>query len=142
MGFEVFLQSFNASESNGISLQQLMAVFEGRLSKSEYGNYIVRCGRGAKFVDLFVTASKKDPQLITGMTVSRPLQDIRLWNSLYEILRLAPMCLYYPGEGPPLVAQPALAKRKSPIFEALGRPRVVASGKEIRDAIVNDGKKQ
>jgi hypothetical protein len=139
MGFEVFLQTFNASETKGIPLEKLIALFEGRLSKSKYGDYLVRYGRGVMFVDLFVEVSKTDPQLVTTMTVSRPLEDIRLWNSLFEILRVAPMCLYYPGDGPPLVAQPALVKRKSPIFTDLGRPMVVRSGEEIRNAIVNDG---
>jgi hypothetical protein len=89
---------------------------------------------------LYVTASPADPQLIIGMNVASPIADIRLWNALYEVLSVAPMCLYYPGEGPPLVAQPVLVRRKSPIFQDLGRPRIIHSGQDIREAIRSDGK--
>jgi hypothetical protein len=97
MGFDVFLQSFNASDSAGIRLDELAAIFGSALKKSADGDYDLKYGRNA-ICNLYVTASPADPQLIIGMNVASPIADIRLWNALYEVLSVAPMCRIIPAK--------------------------------------------
>jgi hypothetical protein len=104
-------------------------------TESELDRWSVRYGP-YDHCEICVSALSSDPNLLEGLTVSRPCGDIRLWNALLEILRLGNVTLYVPGDAAPLVASVG-AGTHTPrdMVEATGEPRVVTSSREIMEAI-------
>jgi hypothetical protein len=83
-----------------------------------------------------VTPLPSDPSLVESLCVHRPCGDPGLWDALLAVLRLGPVVLYFPGDAPPLVASEAIEEHlPADMVQAMGRPRVVQSGREIVEAI-------
>ena len=83
-----------------------------------------------------VTPLPSNPALVESLCVLRPCDTPRLWESLFWVMRLGSVVLYFPGCAEPLVAS-ELSGEQLPtnMVETLGRPRVVRSGREIVEAI-------
>jgi hypothetical protein len=137
MSFELYLDCVDGNAACGIPRIALAKLFGGALSQVEPGLWQVNYD-ALNSCELYLHLCERGSDTITGMMVSRPCGDLRLWDALFETLRLAPMCLYFPGCISPLVAQATLLDYPSPIFEALGPPHLVASGQEIQRAIVEN----
>ena len=61
---------------------------------------------------------------------------MRLWDALYEVMKLGKVVLYFPGDAPPLIADESVARHlPADMVKALGQPRRVRSGAEIVDVI-------
>jgi hypothetical protein len=73
---------------------------------------------------------------VESLCVFRPCGDLRLWDALLAILRLGPLALYFPGDTPPLMASESAGEHlPADMVQAMGRPRVVRSGREIVEII-------
>jgi hypothetical protein len=86
-----------------------------------------------------VSRFQDNDKLIDGFTVNRPCRDRRLWRALFQVMRMGPVVLYYPGGRSPLVALESATQMLPPdMVDALGQPRVVRSGEEIAETIERD----
>jgi hypothetical protein len=135
VSFQIFVQCFERGEPAGIPLAAVRSLFPVDESKSgpDYGSIkydeVNSC-------DFRVSPLRSNLLLLESMCVFRPCSDLRLWEALLAVLRLGAVALYFPGDAPPLVASLASGEQLPvDMVEAMGRPRVVSSGKEIIDII-------
>jgi len=84
-----------------------------------------------------LTHPEENSDLVTGLTIFRPCIDLRLWNSLYEILRLGDWVLFFPAEKPPIIVsdRKRAAHLPADMRESLGPIREVHSGSEIAEIV-------
>ena len=134
MGFEVYLQCFKDGQKADISRRKISSLFAAFAKKVESHIWDVTYTRNNTCTLYLYRSSNKSR--IEGFTVDRPCGDLRLWNALYELLCLKGVVLYYPGGPTPLVAHESTSGMlPADMIEAIGQPRMVRSGKEIRDDI-------
>jgi hypothetical protein len=135
LSFEVYVQGFKRGEPAGVPRSAVRALFPVVEAESEPGYWSIRYDH-LNSCHVAVSALPADPALVQSLCVVRPCGDPRLWDALLALLRLGPLTLYSPGEGPPLVASEATGEQlPADMVEALGAPRVVRSGSEILAAI-------
>ena len=85
--------------------------------------------------ETYVTAHPSHNESLTFLLVDRPCGDVRLWESLFAILKMGKVAVYFPG-GPPLVASEAVgASLPSEEVESMGQPRCVRSASDILNII-------
>jgi hypothetical protein len=134
MSFELFLSCYRDGEPAGIEEGRLRDVFgdalvreepEFRCWRLEYGSELNGC-------DIFVTRLESDPNQVKALMVSRPVEEARLWDALYRIMRLGDVILFFPGGAAPLFAD-AGAVRHFPreMLDALGHPVIIEEGADI-----------
>ena len=131
MSFELFVQYFDRGEPAGVPRYAVRPLFPVVEAESEPDYWFVRYD-DLNSCHIGVTPLGSDPTLVESLCVLRPCGDPRLWDTLLVILRLGPAVLYFPGDGPPLVASEQLP---AGLVESLGQPRVVRFGQEIAIAI-------
>lgn len=135
MSFEVFVQCFEGGGPAGIPLAAVRTLFPIVEAESVAGEWAVRYDE-LNSCRISVTRLQSNPALMEALCVWRPCVDSRLWDALFEVLRLGPAALYFPGNAAPLVASEAAGEQlPADMVEALGRPRAVRSGQEIIEAI-------
>jgi hypothetical protein len=133
MGFDIYLQCF-AGEPPGISRAAVRALFPIVEQDSEPDSWSVRYDN-VNCCKIGIRPSKVDDKLITALSVNRPCGDVRFWESVFAILRLGPMMLYWPGGGPLVGSKLAARALPAEIAESLGQPACVGSAQEIMAAI-------
>ena len=134
MSFEVFVQCFEGGEPAGMDRKAIRALFPVVEAASERNHWKVRYNRKNESEIYLAPLASKAAQ-VKGFTVSRPCADIRLWEALLAILKGHPAVLYFPGDGP-LVAHRETCRQMPPdMVEALGRPKVVKTAKDILAAV-------
>ncbi len=134
MSFDVYLQCFRGGEPAGLPRAGVRALFPvGPDSEPDY--WRVRYD-DLNSCDIFIVPHPSDGALVRSVCVHRPCRDRRLWDALLGVMRLGPVALYFPAGGSPLVADDAVGPHlPADLVEALGPPRRVGSGLEIRRAI-------
>jgi hypothetical protein len=131
MSLNVYLQCFRDGEPAGLPRAGVRDLFPvGADSEPDY--WRVRYD-DLNSCDIVVVPDPADGALVRSLCVHRPCRDGRLWDALLGVMRLGPVALYFPGDAPPLVADEAAGPHLPPdLVEALGPPRRVGSGEEIR----------
>jgi hypothetical protein len=138
VSFEVYLQCFERGEPAGIDRDFVRSLFPVIEDDSEPDYWSVRYD-SVKAFHVSVGSMETNPSKVTSLGVMRPITDMRLWDALLQILRSGNVVLYWPGCSSPLVAsEPTTAHLPSDMVETLGKPIVVKTSREIREAIEND----
>ena len=107
-----------------------MRCFQSWEEASEPNRWNIRYD-SKNFSEICVTSYAADEDRLSFLTIDRPCGDARLWESLFAILRMGRIVLYFPG-GPPLVADEAVgASLPSDEVESMGSHRRVQSGQDI-----------
>jgi len=139
MSFDVFLNVFKDGEPFGIDRDLVRREFGDAIVEEdpEYSRWRLQYGDNPiNSCDVYVSGPNVDPAAISSLLVNRPVAEERLWDSLYRIMRLGHFVLYFPGGRSPLFAdEHAIRHCPAGLVEALGPPRVVRAGREIREAI-------
>ncbi|HEY3297762.1 MAG TPA: hypothetical protein VGK34_03820 [Armatimonadota bacterium] len=134
MSFEVYLQFFDNSEEAGVDSVSVREAFVP-YSTMDKPDVLSICYDDRNSCDVFLDYLQ-DTSLVSGLTISRPCQDNRLWDSLIAIMRQGNAILYFPGGEHPLVASPsAIPHLPTDMVEALGNPFVVENAGELLAAM-------
>jgi hypothetical protein len=132
MSYDVWIHAFHDRSSTAISREALRQILGPYVSEPEQALWRVRYDE-ANGSDLYLSLHPDDSSRITGVSVSRPCGDDRLWTSLTAILRSAPFVFYAP-DGPPVVADASAAiGLPAEMLEALGEPVCLSGDETIRD---------
>jgi hypothetical protein len=134
MSFEVFVQCFEGGEPAGMNRKALRALFPVVANASERNRWTVRYDHKNES-EIYLAPLKSKAAQVHGLTVSRPCADIRLWEALLAILKGQAAVLYFPGGGPLVADREACRQMPPDMVEALGRPKVVKTAKEILAAV-------
>ena len=135
MSFDVYVQSFQNGELEGIPRERVRVAFGAYLTETEPDFWQLRYDE-ANSCDVSLTVHATEPSVVRGFTVHGPCADQRLWDALASILTLGDIVLYFPGGRAPLVARSSVTEQLPPdMVEALGQPVVVTSGREIQHEI-------
>lgn len=132
MSVEVHLQRFERGEPSSECEAIILAMLSHVASDNESGCWHIAYD-DLNNCDVYVSRDKADPSRVTGLTISRPCGDGRLWDSIYAILSSGPWVMYYPASGPSLIVTDERHCDQLPVemLEAVGPPRVVRSGTDI-----------
>ena len=128
MSFEIYLQCFGETESLGISRDAIRALFPVDEARSEPDYWRLRYD-GMNSCDIGVNPLPTDATKLAGLYVDRPCGDLRLWDSLFAILNMGGVVLFFP-EGPLIIAE-----GRSSAGLSLGAPVQVDSGESIRKIV-------
>jgi hypothetical protein len=128
MSFDLFLISFEHKQPSGIPRTAVLAAFGNHLRWADETSGWTQYG-SMDGCSINLCQLESDPNLVSCVSVNRPLADERFWASLYKIMRLGNVALFFPG-GRPLIAELSVADHL-PTLESLGPPIVVHSGSEI-----------
>jgi hypothetical protein len=135
MSFEVYVDCFLRGESAAISRQRMLDAFGSfvtvlephiwSVQYDEINQCYIYMGEGQDEVD--------------GAMISRPCGDLRLWDSLFAIMQLGNVVLYYPGCRTVMVASEEVVEHlPAEMLESLGGAVTVHSGSEILRRIQAD----
>ena len=135
MSFEVYVHWFDRGEPAGVPRAAVRPLFPVVDAESEPDYWSVRYD-DLNSCHVSITSSVSDPAAVESLCVFRPCGDPRLWDALLAVMRLGSAVLYFPGDGSPLVAgESAVGHLPAEIVQAMGRPRVIRSGREMLAAI-------
>lgn len=137
MGFSAYLQCFRDGKPAGLPRDMVAAQFPiGNSSSTDLWQIKYD---DENWCDIYVSPDRSNGAKIHGLTVDRPCGDLRLWNALYRVMCLGPVVFYFPGSNPLRVAHEAtIAQLPADLLEAIGPPRLVSSGQELRQAVEDD----
>jgi hypothetical protein len=129
MSFDLYLVSFADQQPSGIPRSAVLAAFGDDVRwEDEYSGVTQYSPMDDCHIEL--APLKSDPELISCVSINRPAADQRFLASLYKIMRLGGVALFFPGGKGPLIANSSAATQL-PVFEHLGEPIVVQNGNEI-----------
>jgi hypothetical protein len=130
VSFEVYLQCFANGEPAGVSraaLADLFAIDRVQRHNDEWEADYGDCG-----CDIMVVPLDQDDELIHQITIERPCQDMRLWESVYRTMTLGSVILYFPGDVAPLAVNDTVGgNMPQDLREALGEPVIISGPEEI-----------
>jgi hypothetical protein len=134
MGFEVYLQCFGETETLGLPRAAIRALFPVDEARSEPDYWKLSYDSQYK-CDIGVNPLPTDSTKLAGLYVDRPCRDIRLWDSLFTILKMGSVVLFFPG-GPLIIAEGSSADGlPEEMMDSLGTPVRVDSGESIRKIV-------
>jgi hypothetical protein len=133
MSFDLYLIGFADQQSHGIPRLPVLEAFGSGVRWEDDATGLTRYSR-MDGCTVSLSALKDDTSLISCVSVNRPVSDKRLWGSLYKVMQLGNVALFFPGCNGPLIANVSVAAHL-PKFEALGQPILVNSGSEIVEQI-------
>lgn len=138
MSFDVFLSCYQNGEPSGVEETLVREAFGEALigENIEFSSWHLEFGNEIQSCDVFITRLPADPARILSILVSRPVMETRLWESLYRIMQLGNVILFFPGGRSPLFAgEQAVQHFPQDMLEALGQPVIIKNGSEILAAI-------
>lgn len=129
MSFDVFLITFGETERTGISRQVVRALFPVVEKTSGPDSWVIAYDKDNRCrIDVKALASDDDALIRIG--VERPCGDSRLWQSLFQVLKMGHIFMVWPG-GRPVVASMRNAAFLPEQLDALGLPQVVGSAEAL-----------
>jgi hypothetical protein len=135
MSFDLFLFSFTNGRPSGLPRDAVQAAFGEHVRWNEDGSGWTQYD-GTDGCHILISPFQSDPTLTASVSLNRPVADPRLWESLYQIMRLGNVALFFPGMTGPLVADPAVIPHLPPdMFDSLEQPVIVNNGVDILDQI-------
>ena len=131
MSFELYLQCFGETERLGLSRDSIRALFPVDEASSEPDYWRLRYD-SQNSCDIGVHSLPTDVTKLADFYVERPCRDIRLWDSLFTVLNMGSVVLFFP-EGP-LIISKGISGTGIPqeMVDSLGPPVQVNSGEELR----------
>jgi hypothetical protein len=131
MSFELYLQCFGETERLGLPSESIRALFPVDEASSEPDYWRLRYD-SQNSCDIGVHTLATDVTKVADFYVERPCRDIRLWDSLFTVLNMGSVVLFFP-EGPPIISK-ATSGTGIPeeMLNSLGTPVQVHSGEELR----------
>ncbi len=132
MSFDLFLISFQDQQPSGVPRTAVLAAFGNDVRWKDDNSGWTQYSR-IDGCSIHLSSLESDPEFVTCVSVNRPVADERFCASLYKIMRLGNVALFFPS-GRPLIAEPSVADHL-PTLESLGPPIVVHSGSEIVEQI-------
>ena len=135
MSFDVFLMSFGETEKTGIPREPIRALFPiaEKISNAESW-FVLYDKENTSRID--VKPHPANNEALIRLAVQRPCGDIRLWQSLLEILKMGEIFMVWLG-GRPVVATVKNAALLPNELDALGQPRVAESAEQLRAFVKN-----
>jgi len=131
MSFEIYLQCFGETEKLALARDAVRALFPVDEASSEPDYWKLRYD-SREGCDIGVNPFETNAAKLSGFYVHRPCRDVRLWDSLFTILNMGSVLLFFPG-GPLVIAQKTYAASlPEEMIESLGTPVQVDSGEAIR----------
>ena len=135
MSFEVYVECYEHGKPAGVPRTAINSLFPVVEAESEPDYWSVRYD-DSNSCHVHVSPLASDPSSIKSLCVLRPCDDPRLWDALFAVMQLGAMVLYFPGCFAPLVGFAAAGEHfPADMTEALGRPCVVTSGRDIFDTM-------
>ncbi len=139
MSFDVYLVSFTDHEPSGVPRSLVKSAFGEHVlwededsGHTQYFTHMDGCSIGLSPLD-------DDANLISSISINRPVADERFWDSIYQIMKLGNVALFFPGGKGPLIADGSVAAHLPPdISESLGMPIIVENGRRIVEIIESD----
>ena len=129
MGFDLYLIAFSNKEPSGIPRSAVLEAFGDSVQWENDEDGVWRSTQGFT-CRVSLSDFKGDMNLISCVSVNKPLEDGVLWESLYCILQLGNVALFFPGDNMPLIADESVASQL-PEFPSMKGPIVVNGGCEI-----------
>jgi len=131
MSFELYLQCFGETERLGLSRDSIRALFPVDEASSEPDYWRLRYD-SQNSCDIGVHSLLTDVTKLADFYVERPCRDIRLWDSLFTVLNMGSVVLFFP-EGP-LIISKGISGTGIPqeMVDSLGPPVQVNSAEELR----------
>lgn len=135
MSFDLLFGCFTDGNPSRIPRAAVREAFGPCLREESNTSWVVDYGpAGAS--DIFVNPG---PGEITSISVVDPITDPRLWESLFRILQLGNVVLYYPDCSAPMIADDSVAQHlPRAMIESFGDPIRVESGDEILERIESE----
>jgi hypothetical protein len=135
MSFEVYLNCIQNGDKGFFPTALVEAAFDPFISSREGECWVVIYPDSPSTLDqtdLHLTLKDGDRSSCSGLMVSRPTSNPRLYEGLMHILQVTDSILFCIGDCPPLVGRAdAIPHIASEIRETLGDPVIVRSGAEI-----------
>jgi hypothetical protein len=130
MSFEVYLQCFGETERLGLSSDAIRLLFPVSNPATD-GTYWPVSYDSLNSCDIDVGLLPNGSDRLTSLCVHRPCGDMRLWKSLYAILNMGSVVLFFPG-GPPILAE-GISPEGLPreMVDSIGEPVFVDSAEAI-----------
>jgi hypothetical protein len=128
----IFLYSFNGQRASGIPRDAVRKAFGPSLKEHATDFWSIHYDARNSctiFLEPF------DAAHIHQLTIRSPCRDLRFWNSIKAVLGLGNVILHSPdGTRPLLLAKATSRHIPGRMLQALGKPLVVRTGKDIRAA--------
>src|SRR5713101_7523405 len=135
MSFDVYIQCHEAGKPAGIPRAIIRRLFPVVEAESERDCWRVR------YTDLhactiYVGTLQSDVEMVHWICLDRPCGIMQFWDSVFEVMQLGNVVLYFPGCASPLIALESVGPHlPADMVESLGQPVCVQSGKEIVEII-------
>jgi hypothetical protein len=137
MSCDIRLQCFRDGEPAGIPWTALLLLFPVQTAESTPELWRIRYDEDNS-CEIALSPLPLNESFIQSLCVHRPCRDDRLWQALFTVLRMGHAILYFSGGAQPLAADESAAAHLPPgMVEALGFPRCIKSGLEIRQVVEN-----
>lgn len=133
MSTEIYVSRFRHGEPAKFPAGELEISFAGLIARPEPNGILLKLGHDER---AFVTFQGGGSSLETeSFTVSRPVDDVRLYEAIFRVLQNEGSVAYAPGS--PLVIASAMSKEHLPegMTEALGAPVSASSAKALREVL-------
>jgi len=130
MSFEIYIQAFEDGQQFGLPLEEVFQSFGEYISKVSPSQWKVYYD-SQNSCDIYINGSRSDASRIKGFTVYRPCPDMRLWNSLFKIMGLGHVALYFPGSHILLRSEASVAYMPPDMMNTLGGYIFVKDVKQI-----------
>jgi hypothetical protein len=133
MSLDLYLITFAELQAAGISRS---AVLEAFGNKVLWEDGPTGCTQYSRVDSCRVSLSylKDDTDLISCISVNRPVADERFWESLHRVMQLGNVALFFPGCNGPLIANMSVAAHL-PEFKSFGQPILINKGQEILEQV-------
>jgi hypothetical protein len=136
MSFNLHLCSYEHGQPAGISERDVRGAFGDVRIREEATYWHIEYDHEVMCCDVYFSRLEDDSTRIKSLMVNSPVNDDRLWNSLFCIMQLGNVVLFFPGDRSPLFANKEAVKHfPKDMIEALGEPQIISSGAEILAAI-------
>jgi len=130
MSFEIYVQAYRNGEQAELPREEVFLLF---------GDYAVKASPvlwkiyydSQNSCDIYVNLKSSDESQVNSFTVYRPCNDRRLWNSLFAIIGLGHVALYFSGSHVLLRSEASVAHIPTDMVDALGGCIVVKDVEEI-----------
>jgi hypothetical protein len=132
MSFDLYLVCFENQRPFGVPRSAILEAFGDHVRwEDDYSGRTQYSPMDGCTIDL--GRLKTEPDLISCVSINRPLSDERFLASLYKIMQLGCVAMVFPGGKGPLIASLPAASHLPENF--LGQPIVVHNAREILDQI-------
>jgi len=133
MSFEIYAQVYSEGKQFGLSLKEIFHLFGDYVSKTSPVLWKVYYD-AQNNCEIHVSVSDSNESEISGFTIHRPCSDIRLWTSLFAIMGLGHVVLYFPGSRALLRDKESLFHLPVDMVNTLGS-YIVSDVEELRNEL-------